>query len=68
MAAMAGSGSFWMANWQPCTPVEVLKVARTAQVSVLYANLYVSSIGILQIIFIIIRTTNLLTEDQPPLS
>lgn len=65
MAAMAGSGSFWMANWQQCTPVEVLKVARTAQVSVLYANLYVSSIGILQII---IRTTNLLTEDQPPLS
>lgn len=41
MAAMAGSGSFWMANWQQCTPVEVLKVARTAQVSVLYANLYV---------------------------
>ena len=25
MAAMGGSGSFWMGNWQQCTQVAVLK-------------------------------------------
>ena len=38
MAAMAGSGSFWMANWPPCTLVAVLREDQTLPVRVAAIN------------------------------
>ena len=33
MAAMGGSGSYWMENWPPCTLVVVQREAPIAQVN-----------------------------------
>ena len=56
MAAMAGSGSYWMVNWPPCIPVAALKEALTVQVNTRLSFIFTE----------ILRATAYVARNHPP--